>query len=927
MYLCNAIIEQFLSIIINMKKLFTLMAMLSLLGVKHAWAGDDLIFFGTGTNNMFHNIVKPRASVDEVASVDCYFRYYQPWNGYLKTDDYVNYIFKAEIIGDLTMDESSALQDGEERGDFTAMFTIKFKGRGGAIVVSATNKNYNSNGWSTFFVITAPYIGNQTWDFFTDPNTEMTNYHVNGGYDYWKGTTKFSGHSDRPIKVVDMDYDKGSQYRNDGHDNIDGTNARYIPATAGLIFTCADEGFGVNDNSNNSNAKRYVVFGKRGKLTIPHLKGGTYVRIWWDAINAGEFGGNFLAEGLLDLDGNNISNGFTISGVTDYGVCQGNTIFKVAGNSNQYYDVSLTLNDDGWNDLYKIQVMDQYETDMILADGTAGWNDMHTVLYNNDYATIVHDGTGVRRMYSGHSGKSHIQRARTVEWDVTSDGNVTYTKTFDHWTHDGNAYYDDLILNITGGTGNIKIIQREKFNGYTLDMNESWLAVGTYTQQRYPYTWDFTEYNVLRPDLHLLTWLGNTNDNNIVRYGHWIEESGSVFNLENHELVDGTIRIGQTDQYEKVHRPLFAQGSQLTNGETALNETKGLRVKQYIRKDGEDHIAVGEEYDGEIKMDGTALKFTPNTPSDPNYDHRLKITIPQVENGMYVFVKANHQPNVYKGNTQINSNTTYANASDVGAYAVSGKGDIDLYFDQKQNIEIYSIGVTNITKPVNKYGYATESRDRVIDHTYTGKFTSNDVNAYIMKNYDGTQVTMVETDVIAENTGIVMYKSDNTTQFNAPLFVNACNVTADATDGNLLKPNVTASILDKTSGNYTNFVLTDISYHIKDMTSKPLSGEENIGFYRVGQSGTLGANKSYLQLPTSDLNTEAGAKGVVFLLWDDEEEITGITTQIDDASLLIDNGQLTTGHADWYNLNGQKLSGKPSANGLYIMNGKKVLVK
>ena len=54
----------------------------------------------------------------------------------------------------------------------------------------------------------------------------------------------------------------------------------------------------------------------------------------------------------------------------------------------------------------------------------------------------------------------------------------------------------------------------------------------------------------------------------------------------------------------------------------------------------------------------------------------------------------------------------------------------------------------------------------------------------------------------------------------------------------------------------------------------------------------------------------------------------GITTSIDDASHLNDNGQMINDKdAEWYNINGQKLNGKPTSSGLYIVNGKKVLVK
>ena len=39
----------------------------------------------------------------------------------------------------------------------------------------------------------------------------------------------------------------------------------------------------------------------------------------------------------------------------------------------------------------------------------------------------------------------------------------------------------------------------------------------------------------------------------------------------------------------------------------------------------------------------------------------------------------------------------------------------------------------------------------------------------------------------------------------------------------------------------------------------------------------------------------------------------------------IDNGQLT--NDSWYSINGVKLQGKPTQKGLYILNGKKVVVR
>ena len=32
-------------------------------------------------------------------------------------------------------------------------------------------------------------------------------------------------------------------------------------------------------------------------------------------------------------------------------------------------------------------------------------------------------------------------------------------------------------------------------------------------------------------------------------------------------------------------------------------------------------------------------------------------------------------------------------------------------------------------------------------------------------------------------------------------------------------------------------------------------------------------------------------------------------------------------NGEWYNMNGQKLNGRPTANGIYVVNGKKFIVK
>lgn len=81
-------------------------------------------------------------------------------------------------------------------------------------------------------------------------------------------------------------------------------------------------------------------------------------------------------------------------------------------------------------------------------------------------------------------------------------------------------------------------------------------------------------------------------------------------------------------------------------------------------------------------------------------------------------------------------------------------------------------------------------------------------------------------------------------------------------------------------------------------------------FVWVKDAGTIAAHRCWLEIAPSQA---AGARRIVF----SGSETTGI-----DAATLRD---MTTG--DWYDLNGRKLNGMPTQKGVYIFNGRKVVVK
>ena len=82
------------------------------------------------------------------------------------------------------------------------------------------------------------------------------------------------------------------------------------------------------------------------------------------------------------------------------------------------------------------------------------------------------------------------------------------------------------------------------------------------------------------------------------------------------------------------------------------------------------------------------------------------------------------------------------------------------------------------------------------------------------------------------------------------------------------------------------------------------------------------SNQGYLPVPTIDWHNQAAKTAKFTIIYiDDEEEDGGVVTGVENIE------SSSTEKATYYNLNGQKLNGAPTESGIYIRNGKKVLVK
>ena len=170
------------------------------------------------------------------------------------------------------------------------------------------------------------------------------------------------------------------------------------------------------------------------------------------------------------------------------------------------------------------------------------------------------------------------------------------------------------------------------------------------------------------------------------------------------------------------------------------------------------------------------------------------------------------------------------------------------------------------------------------------------LEAYYCKDYNSStgkiSVVAIEGAVPAE-TGVLLRGT-----VGATYTLTGTNATAATVTDNALVAVTTQTNIPQISGNYTNF---------------GLNGGE---FKKVNENGgTVKANRAYLQILTNAL--QSSTRGIT-LDWDDETTAIG-------KEAIVKGAESTPGQ--WYTIGGRKLAGQPTQKGIYIVNGKKVVIK
>lgn len=354
----------------------------------------------------------------------------------------------------------------------------------------------------------------------------------------------------------------------------------------------------------------------------------------------------------------------------------------------------------------------------------------------------------------------------------------------------------------------------------------------------------------------------------------------------------------------------FSQGQEVKAGTDVLPEFKGLLFNLVSERSNRFEILTDAN-----GTKASCLYMNGNT----HY-----VTLQSVPENARIYVeRSGDGREIFNLNTtDVDSLTTITNNQQhaVSSYRMNAGKDVTFCV---QNCKLYRIAIVKDFKTIGNaekdyIKYSTYSQSYPVDFSLNETLNGTAVTAYgVGANYrsDATQVefTDLPNNCATANEGAILKTSGDLGQSH-PIFTTDVNTTAVALENNALVGTAEnpISISDAKKNGYQNYILTSRHFHIdKDDNPTGETIEDNKQCFYKWVSRTVGKNLAYLQLQNS--STQA-AKTSIYLDW------FGQTTGID--------GIHTEEAPDnvYYTLEGVRVE-HPSKKGIYIVNGKKVVLK
>ena len=856
--------------------------------------------------------------------------------------------------------------DGKQKLSF---YDIKFKegedvNPGGAIVA-----HVNNNMGQASFVLTIAYDAadakwNDTkdtrvaatsgkkevkhWDFYSNDNWDLGKYKDGNGKTYaddpngWKNNPKIYKEIHKADGLTaDWEYDwvdvpnKKEPIFKSIYD-MEADNADMIHETAGLVFFTEPNELGIyneNDAPTSSYQDRFIGLMGGGKLIIPRLEADDRVVIKMgcfgnvDGIGESEMEQKAILKltNAKDAKGTPITGDYVIGGSIPYAdeTSPANTL----PHGEYHFIVNETSSSDDTDfaievkeaDLLKIYSIDIYRN---------AANENADILTENKVTSetpelLIAEGDGSKTMdfylrYRGFEEKSEFGGEATQV-----RGNLALTS--ESFTSDDTENKVTATFN-EGKFGSFRaemaVKTKDESNTYVTDYAPGNLAIGYIQTQEYPYTWDFTDL-----EEYAATSIA-------------AEEGGLNGNLTDDDF-EGWEDASLRNAPENEPGILFANGGQLYAADNMFPETVGIGFKRSV-----DDPDQAKTLNSTLSIDadeGLVLNAM---------NGFYKLVIPAVTEDAAIYVRATPiEGSTVKaacstdGESEANWDATIS-AGDDNIYVKKAIGeDIELWLN---GLAVKKIGISVDAKSLDKQGWATESRERVIDPDLTWYLTGQDIETIFVTAVDygedaskGGKVTMSRvTTPGTEGSSVLCALADgdkgacilHNTDGNAVeiiegegfhLFVpdmhdygtTDAKKEATTTNSSILVAQVGEGDIADEEGDYTNYILSTTYYK----TGKEKVTDGTLAFYRVKPGGAHSkGHNAYLQLETSKVKPQGTGNAVSAfgLVFDTGEAVNGIN------ELLINNA-----NEGAYTINGMKMEKMPTQKGVYIVNGKKMVIK
>lgn len=397
--------------------------------------------------------------------------------------------------------------------------------------------------------------------------------------------------------------------------------------------------------------------------------------------------------------------------------------------------------------------------------------------------------------------------------------------------------------------------------------------------------------------------------------------SDSTFKKINESVTAGntywvTTEDDKTLKYGSSRKSSFAQGQEIkagaSNNTIILPELKGLLFN--LVKDNSGRFQIVCKNKSEAKGD-TYLDLTGGT----HY-----VTIQSVPANATVYIEHN-------GNEMFNLNTlgvdsiktiTKSNNNRVSVYRL-GDTAKDLTFCV-QDCKLYRIAIVKDNRTIgsatqNYIKYATYSQSYPVDYNLNASLNGTAVTAYSVSADYQSNATFVDFTALPNNQSAagegVILKTSGKLGESHPIFTTDVNTKPERLTSNALVgttgDKATTEFDKAKKDGYQNYILTTKYFHL-DKEDQVIDGNRQC-FYKWVKGDTK-SNVAYLQLKNPS-NANA-AKTVIYLDWfGDTTGIHGMTAP----------SQVTSGKT-YYTLDGRKVT-SPTQKGIYIINGKKIIIK